>query len=318
MRSGNREPRRGPLPGITRQDRAKRKTKTRNLCATARRTPRRKSGMLWLLDLTCDVSGILIARSAKGLLRFNLRSVELTSRRSRRALRPSFSCMFRPLGTEGARECRVPSAPAASCAYGSGRCTRVFTAVAPEITRHPRTQWFYGLYRALPGDRAFLPPSPAEVAFHKLDASVEASGPHDFAVRFSAVRYRHIRVHRIPPRVRDDREPPLRWDGTAEISEVIWVGREAKIFLKMGLDSKSLICPTRRRAPLRSRAAFIVTGRHAPRKWASSTQRPIDSVGDVLEYRIAGSSRRLKAERLAREDCRGPGPAVPDQVVVRQ
>jgi hypothetical protein len=27
------------------------------------------------------------------------------------------------------------------------------------ITRHPRTQWSYGLYRALPGDRAFLPPS---------------------------------------------------------------------------------------------------------------------------------------------------------------
>jgi len=33
-------------------------------------------------------------------------------------------------------------------------------------------------------------------------------------------------VHRIPPRVRDDREPPLMWDGTAAISEVIWVGRE--------------------------------------------------------------------------------------------
>jgi hypothetical protein len=60
-----------------------------------------------------------------------------------------------------------------------------------------------------------LPPSPAEVAFHKLDASVEASGPHVFAVRLSAVRHRHIRVHRIPPRVRDDREPPLRWDETA-------------------------------------------------------------------------------------------------------
>jgi hypothetical protein len=42
----------------------------------------------------------------------------------------------------------------------------------------------------------------------KLDASVEASGPHVFAVRFSAVRYRRIRVHRIPFRVRDDREPP--------------------------------------------------------------------------------------------------------------
>jgi hypothetical protein len=48
----------------------------------------------------------------------------------------------------------------------------------------------------------------------KRDASVGASGPHDFAVRLSAVRYRHLRVHRIPPRVRDDREPPLMWDGT--------------------------------------------------------------------------------------------------------
>ena len=42
-----------------------------------------------------------------------------------------------------------------------------------------------------------------------LDASVEASGPHDFAVRVSTVRQRCLRVHRIPPRVRDDREPPL-------------------------------------------------------------------------------------------------------------
>jgi hypothetical protein len=28
------------------------------------------------------------------------------------------------------------------CEVGSSNCTRVFTAVAPEITRHPRTQWF--------------------------------------------------------------------------------------------------------------------------------------------------------------------------------
>jgi hypothetical protein len=52
------------------------------------------------------------------------------------------------------------------------------------------------------------------IIFRKLDASVEASGPHVFAVRFCTVRYRHIHVHRIPPRVRDDREPPL------------WVGRD--------------------------------------------------------------------------------------------
>jgi hypothetical protein len=34
-----------------------------------------------------------------------------------------------------------------------------------EITRHPRTQWFYGLCRALPGDRAFLSPSPVRNVF---------------------------------------------------------------------------------------------------------------------------------------------------------
>ena len=33
----------------------------------------------------------------------------------------------------------------------------------------------------------------------QLDASVGASGPHDFAVRVSAVRQRAARVHRIPP-----------------------------------------------------------------------------------------------------------------------
>jgi len=42
----------------------------------------------------------------------------------------------------------------------------------------------------------------------QLDTSVGASGPHDFAVRFSAIRQERIRVHRIPPRNRDDREPP--------------------------------------------------------------------------------------------------------------
>ena len=57
----------------------------------------------------------------------------------------------------------------------------------------------------------------------KLDASVEASGPHDFAVRISNVRQRCLRVHRIPPRVRDDRDTPLWWDETAQLIVLIWV-----------------------------------------------------------------------------------------------
>jgi hypothetical protein len=74
----------------------------------------------------------------------------------------------------------------------------------------------------------------------KLDASVEASGPHDFAVRVSAVRQRHLRVHRIPSRVRDDRDTPLWWDETARTTVVICVRRKPKYFSKWGWTGKSV------------------------------------------------------------------------------
>ena len=68
----------------------------------------------------------------------------------------------------------------------------------------------------------------------QLDASVGASGPHDFAVRLGAVRQRHRHVHRIPSRVRDDRETPLCRDGTAVDLKVIWVSGEEKYFFEGG------------------------------------------------------------------------------------
>jgi hypothetical protein len=86
-----------------------------------------------------------------------------------------------------------------------------------EITRHSRTRWFTA-YTALSSAIGLSCHRRLRRLLRKLDAGVEASGPHDFAVRVGAVRYRHVSVHRIPPRVRDDREPPLRWDGTATIS----------------------------------------------------------------------------------------------------
>ena len=57
--------------------------------------------------------------------------------------------------------------------------------------RHPTfpAQWLYGLYRALPG-RAGLVVTVAreKLASHELDASIGASGPHDFAVRIRRIR----------------------------------------------------------------------------------------------------------------------------------
>jgi hypothetical protein len=51
--------------------------------------------------------------------------------------------------------------------------------------------------------------TPEKLVSQELDTSIGVSGPHDFSVRFSTVRQERIRVHRIPPRVCDDRELPL-------------------------------------------------------------------------------------------------------------
>src|SRR5882757_3571085 len=65
----------------------------------------------------------------------------------------------------------------------------------------------------------------------QLDASTAASGPHDFAVRVCAARLQRIRVHRIPPRVRDDREPPLCETGRPRY-RLICTSEKQKYFCK--------------------------------------------------------------------------------------
>ena len=116
---------------------------------------------------------------------------------------------------EGAGNAGRPMRPIAACATIVVERTRV-SQVTPESPGIPRAM-VYGLYRALPGDRLFCHRRPWS-CLHELDTSVGVSGPHDFAVRLSAVRQWHIRVHRIPSRVpsrvRDDRDTPLEWDET--------------------------------------------------------------------------------------------------------
>jgi hypothetical protein len=116
-------------------------------------------------------------------------------------------------------------------------------------------------YVALPGDRALLPPSSRGYRFviarlgrqnsAKLDASVGASGPHDFAVRSNISRQRAgdrsqvfrpaLRSHRAQNAaastasrayVRDDRDTPLLWDGMAKVLDVIWGVRKQKYFCR--------------------------------------------------------------------------------------
>jgi hypothetical protein len=76
----------------------------------------------------------------------------------------------------------------------------------PDSPGIPARNGFNGFLRALPGDRACLSPSLA--ISRQLDAGVEASGPHDFAVRSIRLRLKRTRVHRILSRVDDVAQRP--------------------------------------------------------------------------------------------------------------
>jgi hypothetical protein len=69
----------------------------------------------------------------------------------------------------------------------------------------------------------------------RLDASVEASGPYDFAVREKRARHQRIPrpSHPCPTSVTIAKRPFV-WAGMARDIEVIWVKRESKCFSRRG------------------------------------------------------------------------------------
>jgi len=82
----------------------------------------------------------------------------------------------------------------------------------------------------------------ADIASTKLDASVGASGPHDFAVRIGVARLRRRRVHRIPPNVRDDgQRPSFGRDGRSCRSDL--PDGLSEIILQAGLDTQVIDLP---------------------------------------------------------------------------
>jgi hypothetical protein len=74
---------------------------------------------------------------------------------------------YPPIGGRG--EAGRPMRPIAACAIIVVERTRV-SQVTPESPGTPRAM-VYSLYRALPGDRAFLPPSPALLSANLTPAS---------------------------------------------------------------------------------------------------------------------------------------------------
>jgi len=103
--------------------------------------------------------------------------------------------------------------------------------VTPEIARHSPRNGFNGFLRALPGDRACLPPSPA-ASSRELDASVGASGPHDFAVRLKRPSSESASASTASrPAFVTLRNAPL-WNRTARVVNLICPTPKAKYFCK--------------------------------------------------------------------------------------
>jgi len=104
---------------------------------------------------------------------------------SRGALRPSCARIVRPFEKEGARECRVPVHPQPRVRMVVVKCTRVFTARSPGQPGIPARNGFTAYTRS-PRRSGFLASVASRKRSARLDASVEASGPHDLAVRKQA------------------------------------------------------------------------------------------------------------------------------------
>jgi hypothetical protein len=104
------------------------------------------------------------------------------------------------------------------------------------FTRPSLRNGFNGLFRALPGDRALLPPSSRGSTPAKLDPSVGGTGPHDFAVRISMLRPRTpIRPsHPAPTFVTIAKRPLSAQD--AGISGFDLPDGTSEIFLREGMD----------------------------------------------------------------------------------
>ncbi len=134
------------------------------------------------------------------------------------------------------------------------------TTVAPGSPGIPARNGFNGFLRALPGDRAFLSPSPAEASSADLTpASRRQDHTTSPSARSALLVCSAARVHRIPSRVRDDRETPLcvGRDGEGYRSDL--GPTRSEIFLQGGLDKlkQELAADFARRPPSAMAATML-------------------------------------------------------------
>src|SRR5216684_2487692 len=193
-----------------------------------------------------------------------------TASRSHGAMRPSCAFIFRPL--EGVGNAGCPLHPRSRVHLVVVERTRVTTST-PERPAFPHAMVLTAYVVLSPVTGLFChrrqriwfclsPVGPTQL--RELDASVGASGPHDFAVRSNISRRRAVdrsriqrtrpaipsrakrcRVHRIPcPTSVTIAIRPSVWDGMTRLIEMFLPTTEAKYFCKEGWTALSTIRPT--------------------------------------------------------------------------
>ena len=131
-------------------------------------------------------------------------------------------CSFRPLHSEGAGNAGRPMRPIAACAMSVVERTRV-SQVTPESPGIPRAMVLRLMSRSPRRSGFFVTVIPEKLASQELDASVEASGPHDFAVRLTRRSSKALAASTAsrPASVTIASRPSVGRD--SENIEVIWV-----------------------------------------------------------------------------------------------
>ena len=119
------------------------------------------------------------------------------------------SCKSLPPQRKGVGNAGCPVHPQPRVRSGSIECTRVFTAVAPEITRHPRTQWFTAYVVISPAIGLCCHRRSRELASANLTPASRRQDHTILPSASGALVRSAISGHRIQPRVRDDRDTPL-------------------------------------------------------------------------------------------------------------
>jgi hypothetical protein len=136
------------------------------------------------------------------------------------------------------RQQRAQGMPGARCTRSLAckvkKHTSVVTTGSPEQPGIPCAM-VYGLFRALLGDRACLPPSPAEMVSANLTPASRRQDHTTSPSAASTIRQACCHVHRIPPHVDDVRNAPLPGqDGESRRTDL--PDGLSGIFFQEGLD----------------------------------------------------------------------------------